>query len=263
MTEIAELTELQQLDAAVRLFSELWGSPDAAPPVTVALLRALQLSGNYVFGAFCDDHLVGACVGWATPRPGELHSHITGVDPTQRRRGAALALKLHQRRWALDQGFDCITWTFDPLVRRNAVFNLSRLAVSVDSYAENLYGAMGDLLNGMQESDRLLVRWVLDGPSAQNAARRVPAVVRGTHPVRLAVTGDGCPNHRPSSPASTFAVEVHPDIEALRHSKPELAQQWRLAVRAVLGGALAQGATVLGLDDEGRYIVASADRAQR
>jgi predicted GNAT superfamily acetyltransferase len=50
-------------------------------------------------------------------------------------------------------------------------------------------------------------------------------------------------------------VAVPKDIEAMRVADPAVARDWRIAVREVLGGLLADGARITGVDGEGNYIV--------
>jgi predicted GNAT superfamily acetyltransferase len=78
--------------------------------------------------------MIGASVGFfAAPDDRSLHSHITGIVGDHRGRGLGRLLKQHQREWALARGVHRITWTFDPLVARNASFNLRVLGARVGS----------------------------------------------------------------------------------------------------------------------------------
>ena len=54
-----------------------------------------------------------------------------------------------------------IAWTYDPLIRRNAYFNLVKLGARPAEYLRNFYGAMDDAINGGTETDRMLVHWDL------------------------------------------------------------------------------------------------------
>ena len=129
---VREVADLVELEDVVRLYSAIWGR-DANPPMTVELLRAFTKAGNYVGGAFEDGRLVGACVGFFhAPAEDALHSHIAGVAPSLNGRHVGFALKLHQRAWALLRGVSEIAWTFDPLVSRNAYFNLVKLGAQPD-----------------------------------------------------------------------------------------------------------------------------------
>jgi predicted GNAT superfamily acetyltransferase len=258
---VRELHRLDQLQAARRLFEEIWrpagGDP---PPIGVELLRALGHSGNYVIGAFAGPRLVGASVAFfsAWPERG-LHSHITGVAPGGQHRGVGFALKVHQRAWAMARGLDLIGWTFDPLVARNAWFNLSKLGAVPTGYLEDFYGPMTDAINAGMASDRLLLAWRLDDPAVAAACAGQP---RQPPPVpaeeALAVGRDLEPVVG-ATDAKAVTVAVPPDAEALG---PEQRRAWRRAVRQVLGGRLAGGATVTGfLRHPDRYLVERAPPA--
>ena len=234
---IRPLTELGEFVACDALFSEIWGRGDGAP-MPVNLLRALSSAGSYVVGAYAGTEMLGACVGfWAAPDRPAMHSHIAGVAAAARGRDLGFALKLHQRWWALRCGVPVINWTFDPLVARNAHFNLRKLGGRPVKYAVNYYGEMPDAINAGDETDRMLLRWELGSPVARAAC-------------------DGAPAPDPST-AATVLVEVPPDIEGLRRSDPEQAAAWRPALRHRLLPMLERGDLIIDFDRRlGGYIVA-------
>ncbi|MBJ7359009.1 GNAT family N-acetyltransferase [Nocardioides sp.] len=257
---VRSLEHLADLEGVVGLFTGIWGRSDN-PPMTLELLRALTKAGNYVGGAFDGDRLVGACVGFFHA-PGEdaLHSHIAGVSDTGRHIG--FALKLHQRSWALLHGVSEIAWTFDPLVARNAYFNLVKLAATPTEYLPNFYGPMVDAINGDDDSDRLLVRWRLTDPhvtracAGQNVGASAEDELAAGAAVALGVGADGGP--APGAlEGRTALVAVPPDIGRLREADPVLAQRWRVAVREALTGLAAHGGRIDGFDRAGWYVVRS------
>src|SRR5581483_6613934 len=161
--QVRELVDQHDLETVYRLYNDIWRPDPTNPPVTGELLRALSKAGNYIGGAFSGDTLVGACVGFfGAPAGAVLHSHIAGVSGAARGRNVGFALKVHQRAWSLLRGVTTVEWTFDPLVRRNAYFNITKLAALPTEYLDNFYGDMHDAINGGDDSDRLLVRWRLD-----------------------------------------------------------------------------------------------------
>ncbi|MFK4089047.1 GNAT family N-acetyltransferase [Kribbella sp. NPDC020789] len=246
--QVRELTELRDLEAVYDLFDGIWRPDPHNPPVTTELLRALSKSGSYVSGAYDDGRLVGACVGFfGAPSERTLHSHVAGVAREARGRNVGYALKLHQREWSLQRGVTAIEWTFDPLVRRNAHFNLVKLGARPTQYLTNFYGRMRDEINGEDESDRLLVRWQLDQPVGGNELPEATIVLRRGD--------DGRPLRGPVPTTGPVAIAVPADVEALRATDFAVAQEWRVAVREVLGGLLADGARVAGFDRSGAYIV--------
>ena len=255
---VRELTDLAELNAVVDLFATIWGRA-ANPPVTIELLRAFTKAGNYVSGAFEGDRLVGACVGFFHEPAGEaLHSHIAGVSATGRNVG--FALKLHQRAWALSRGVAEVAWTFDPLVARNAYFNIVKLAAQPAEYLTNFYGPMGDAINGDQDSDRLLVRWRLrdDTVALAGLGGRVGDVaedeMRAGAVVALSIGEDGGPVPGRLDGATSL-VAVPQDIAALRTNEPALARRWRLALREALTGLTGRGGRIDGFDRTGWYVV--------
>lgn len=259
--EVRALTTHTELAAASDLLTDVWKRHFPED-----LLRAFELSGNFVAGAFGEDGtMVGASAGWASIRPEpDLHSHVTGVASSHRRTGVGAVLKLFQRWWALERDIRLVSWTFDPLLRRNARFNLSRLGATATGYLQNIYGDMDDDLNRHDESDRLWASWRLDEPDVIAAAAGLPRLVTpppGTDQ-RLCPGPDGRPSFvSPRPGTSTFTCAVPADVESMRATDPELATQWRLAVREVLGGAVRDGGRVLGLDAAGDYVVACANAA--
>lgn len=252
---VRELRELDELDAVYQLFNAIWRPDPKNPPVTTELLRALTKAGNYVAGAFDDDKLVGACVGFfAAPSEGALHSHVAGVSGQAR--GIGFALKVHQRAWAMLRGVDVVSWTFDPLVRRNAYFNIVKLAARPTEYLTNFYGDMHDGINSGGDTDRLLVRWELSSPAVAAAAGGAPSFASAEPAAleALSMSVDGRPVLG-SLAGDRLLVAVPPDIEGLRRTDPSAAQSWRTAVREVLGTLLAEGAVVTGFDRAGWYVL--------
>ena len=252
---VRELHRLEHLQAAQRLFG------GERPVVKVALPDGPGSDLLFgVAGAFAGTRMTGASAGFFTapPEPA-LHSHITGVAPGGQHRGIGFALKLHQRAWALARGVPLVVWTFDPLVARNAWFNLAKLGALPTAYLEDFYGEMPDAINAGMASDRLLLTWRLDDPAVVAACAgrpRRPASVGGgelggAEPA-LAVGPDLEPVPRRTG-AAAVTVALPPDVEALG---PEGRRAWRAAVREALGGRMAAGAAVTGfLRHPDRYLV--------
>ncbi|RCH69965.1 GNAT family N-acetyltransferase [Streptomyces sp. SDr-06] len=247
--DIRELHTMAEFEAAGRLYAEIWGTRPDTPPVSAEVMRALSHAGNYAVGAYEDGRLAGASLAFfGEPAGTTLHSHITGAAMG---RGIGLALKLHQRQWALERGLKRITWTYDPLVRRNAHFNLTKLGARPEEYLQSFYGAMDDTINGGDESDRILAAWDITAPlpAAGAGGRAMPdGAVHGVRSV------EGRPELGPTD-AEFVVIELPEDIEALRRGDAPAAHAWRLAVRQTLGGLLADGADVVGLHDRRGYIV--------
>lgn len=230
------------------LLAQIWAPRAGRVPLEASLLVALLHSDNYVAGAFQDARLIGVCVGFFTaPTESSLHSHIAGVRTSYVGRGVGAALKLHQRAWGLAHGVTSITWTFDPLVARNAYFNLERLGARGVEYVTDFYGAMSDGVNDGQGSDRLVACWDLTAwPPIHHSDDPVPPALelgRVREPVLLAVPAD----------ATGCRVAVPDDIEVLRRTDPGLAAEWRRMTREVFTDLSRKGWHITGFDRSGFY----------
>ena len=152
-------------------------------------------------------------------------------------------------------------------MRRNAWFNLARLGAAPLEYLPDFYGPMHDTINDGDQSDRLLTSWALDSEAVVRAVAGEPVTVnlvelRAAGAVAVVAPGpDGGPVVTPGPAGRPWLVAVPPDVEALRARAPQLAAQWRLAVRAALGSALDAGARVHGFAREGWYVVDGAAAA--
>lgn len=267
--QVVELHEHADMPAVSRLFDAVWGRSGAAGAVMAPeALTAMAHAGAQVSGAFRAHELVGATaafLGLADDGEVFLHSHVTGVDEGAAGHGVGRALKWHQRAWCLQRGIGRVRWTFDPLIRRNAVFNLVVLGARVVAYREDVYGRMQDARNAGAPTDRLVADWELTAPRVLAAARGraaepdVGAMRRAGADDLLRVDEDGTP-HLTATDAPRRLVQVPPDIEAVRQRDPDLASAWAAAVRATLGDALAGGMRVSGCTRDGWYVLA-ADRS--
>jgi predicted GNAT superfamily acetyltransferase len=263
---VRELSSLADLSAAIELFDAIWEPESGNSSVRLDLLRALAKAGNYLTGAYdlASGSLLGASVGFfGPPAHAELHSHVTGVIPAGLGRSIGFALKVHQRAWCLRHGVHVIAWTYDPLIRRNAYFNLVKLGARPVEYLRNFYGAMDDAINGGTETDRMLARWDLRSRLVADAcagtirpASHTAELARGAEVV-LSAGPDGWPVSGGAS-AGTLLVGVPGDVEALRLADPPCAAAWRTALRDALEPALTGGARVTGFDRDGWYVVSSS-----
>jgi predicted GNAT superfamily acetyltransferase len=254
---VRELGEVPDLRAASELLGQVWGVGSGAPPVGPELLRGLTHAGNYVAGAFRDGSLVGVAVGFLGGAGDDLflHSQITGVVAGLRGRSVGLALKQHQRAWALARDVTTISWTFDPLVRRNGWFNLNKLGALATRYLEDFYGEVDDAFNGRDKTDRCVVTWRLDSDRAQQAAAGALEPPAGAGAARLLDEDSaGLPLTGPLE-GDALLVRVPEDIVELRTSDPERATRWRFAVRETLGAALAGGFVATGMTADGCYLL--------
>jgi predicted GNAT superfamily acetyltransferase len=229
--QVRELDNLQDQDFGRKIFDITW-SMDAGTEITPNLLQAMVHSGSYLSGAFIDNKIVGAAFAFPATNGGlHLHSHMTAVLPEYRDKGVGYALKIDQWNWAKKQNYSYLSWTFDPLVRRNAKLNIAKLGVDISAYYPNFYGDMPDALNAGDESDRLMVSWRtdIDAPKARELITKPE-------------TGD-------------ILIEIPEDIVAIRSKNQSESMKWRRQVREQFLAAFEKNGKVIGFSANNEYVV--------
>jgi predicted GNAT superfamily acetyltransferase len=229
--QVRGLDTLQEQDFGREIFDKTW-SMDTGTEITPNLLQAMVHSGSYLSGAYIDNKIVGAAFAFPATNGGlHLHSHMTAVLPEFRDKGIGYALKVDQWNWAKKKNYSHLSWTFDPLVRRNAKLNIVKLGVDISAYYPNFYGEMPDALNAGDESDRLMVSWRtnLDAPKAKG-------IISNPEP------GD-------------ILIEIPEDIVAIRSKNQSESMKWRRQVREQFLAAFEKNGKVIGFSANNEYVV--------
>ena len=263
------LENAEEMAAVEALQRVVWQCTDAEI-VPVHMLMAIAHNSGIVLGAYVEKELVGVAFGFSgfydTPDGPRLkhHSHILGVHPDWREKGVGFALKRAQWQMVRHQGIDRMTWTYDPLLSRNAYLNIARLGAVCNTYRRSEYGEMRDGLNAGLPSDRFQVDWWLNTKRVERRlSRRSRPVLTLEHyqtaDVSLigARSGSG-PGPRPAEEApaltgSLLLVEIPADFLALKEVDFALARDWRFYSREIFEKAF--GAGYLATDfvhDQGR-----------
>jgi predicted GNAT superfamily acetyltransferase len=241
--ELRPLTSLADADAIVEVLVATWGDHQVVPR---EMIRAFVESGNAPYGAVAGDRLIGYVLGWVGIDPVEgphVHSHMLAALPARRHAGVGYALKLAQRAQALEADVHLVRWTFDPLVARNAYFNLHKLGAVVDRFERDFYGEMTDAVNRGDRSDRFVVRWDLDRPPGV----RMREASEG-EPALLLRSSGGRPVASETAPAGRAILEVPAEYGEVRERSPEIAAAWRDAVAEVAERCLSAGLVGTGFD---------------
>ncbi len=229
--QVLELKSLQDQDSGRKIFDLTWAM-DAGTEITPNLLQAMVHSGAYLSGAFIENKIVGAAFAFPATNSGlHLHSHMTAVLDECRDKGVGYALKIDQWNWAKKNNFSHLTWTFDPLVRRNAKLNIVKLGADISAYYPNFYGHMPDALNAGDESDRLMASWstVIDAPKTRELI---------IHP-------------KPDD----ILIEIPEDIVAIRTKDQSESMKWRRQVREQFLSAFEKNGKVVGFSANNEYVV--------
>ncbi len=237
--ELRPLPELGDADAIVRVMGATWPGHESFPR---EMLRALADSGNVPFGAF-DGRMRSA-----SSSDGSASIPRTVCTPTRTcwppcpiagTRGSGTRSSSRSAPQALEQGIAEVRWTFDPLVARNAYFNLHKLGAVADRFDRNHYGAMADEVNAGERSDRFTVRWGLErepGPRDVVATERALA------------SDDGWPGGVSAPSGRAALVAVPSDYPELRSADPACGGAWRDASAQAIEACLTAGMIAAGFD---------------
>jgi len=188
-------------------------------------------------------------------------SHILAVHPNYRNQGIGFSLKRAQWQLVRQQGVDLITWTYDPLLSRNAHLNITRLGGVCGTYLREHYGVMRDGLNAGLPSDRFQLDWWVNSHRVNRRlsrhARRPLDLAHyfaaGTAIINPTIIGkDGFPISEnrlhtdldadslgPEIPL--LLVEIPADFQTLKASRPDLALEWRIHTRQLFEDLFSRG----------------------
>jgi len=223
------------------------------------IFLAAAHNGGLVIGAFAGGQLIGMVFGFpglefvADGPIAKHHSHILAVRPEWRDKGVGYALKRAQWQVVRKQGLNHITWTYDPLLSRNANLNIARLGAVCNTYIKEYYGEMRDGLNVGLPSDRFQVDWWV---RTRRVERRLGERSRGTlglsqfqeaeTQLLYAPTprADGLllpPEHFSPLVGRLALAEIPPDFMALKTADLALARDWRFFSREVFETAFKEG----------------------
>ncbi len=167
---IRECDTIEEMKKCVEIQRRVFSSTD----LEISPARHLLVSkhaGGWTLGAYIGDTLAGFVLSVPMFRGDgrALYSHMTGVEKEFQNLGIGAKLKWAQRQRALEEGINYIKWTFQPVLARNAYFNLERLGAEIKTYMPNFYGFDSDGNSDVGDavgvpSDRLFAEWKLDSP---------------------------------------------------------------------------------------------------
>ncbi len=273
------LLETPEEMAAVEALQRLVWPGSETDVIPAHMLLAAIHNGGLALGAFVGANLVGVSFGfpgiYTTPDGPRLkhHSHILGVHPDWNGKGVGFALKRAQWQMVRKQGLDRITWTYDPLLSRNAHLNISRLGAVCNTYLRSEYGEMRDGLNAGLPSDRFQVDWWLNSKRVERrlSRRSRPALTLDHYRTAAATLLEAYPDRGPAPvpppkipplTGTLLLIEIPSDFMALKAADLPLARDWRFYTREVCEDAFASGYLVTDfVHDKGRsfYVLTHED----
>jgi predicted GNAT superfamily acetyltransferase len=202
--------------------------------------------GAVLVGALDGDQVIGFVFSLAGLRDRvPIHwSELMGVMPDYRNQGLGRRMKLKQRELCLAAGVGHIEWSYDPMVARNAHFNINLLGVDIVDYIPDFYLSTGSKIHTLK-MDRTIAVWNLESARVLERidARVAPVPV---HDAAVLNNPDGSTELEPLAAGAAVRVEIPADIWAIAADDHEAANAWQSGVRASFTNAMAAGFTVSG-----------------
>ncbi|MFD2079721.1 Predicted acetyltransferase, GNAT superfamily [Actinopolymorpha cephalotaxi] len=156
----------REREDAVGLYRQVFGLGSGDPAMTPKLLVALQRNGGSALGAFDPSgRLVGFTYGFVGTQDGATYhySQAAVVDAAAQGKGVGRVLKRAQAAEASRAGVGTMRWAYDPMLARNAHFNLDVLGARGRWFVRDYYG----VTDGAGRSDRVIVEWRTDPDGAE------------------------------------------------------------------------------------------------
>ena len=259
MITIRILETSQEMEQAEQIQALVWPGSDMDVVPGHLMLTAAH-NGGLVLGAYEGEKMVGMLFGFVGlydtpdgPRPKHC-SHQMGVHPDARDAGVGFALKRAQWQMVRQQGLDSITWTYDPLLSRNAHLNIARLGAVCNTFMREVYGEMRDGLNVGLPSDRFQVDLWVNSPRVHHRLGEHPAPALKLHDFDASQAhllyavehyADLCrpPEHLDDLNAQPdlLLAEIPVDFLKLKSADFELARAWLFFSRKVFETCFAAG----------------------
>lgn len=254
----------------MELEKEIW-STDYMETFPYHITIPLLDIGGVVLGVYeeASGRPIGMVIMMLGFRNGSLfyYSHMLGLLREYRGKGIGKKLKEIQREASLARGIELIEWTYEPLLSRNAWFNIVSSGVIVRRFKVNYYGITNFEYNRGIETDRFVAEWYLKSP-------RVIKRMKGEHvwkPYEYFVsdvggevvlssvrTDGGMPI--PGDPvldaaSDVLLVEIPSNFIVMLRKNMNAAKAWRVKTREAFRNYLSKGYIVMEVtrDTDGRY----------
>ena len=248
---IQRLQDPQAMQAVVTLQQEYWGA-DADNLVPGHMLLSLASYGGLILGAYDGDTLVGASIGFigtkANPDAHEaaadqlvVMSKRAIVSKSHQGQGIGEMLKRKQYEIAAAYGIKLVVWTFDPLLSRNAYFNLHKLGAVGQRFIIDPYDTVTGANAASMSGDRIVAHWWVGHPHVSDRSKRN---YRGALHINQTYEQDGLllpDSWQKPRDTTTALMQIPADIATIEQTSTQLAQNWRYHVRDVFSYMLGHG----------------------
>lgn len=245
-----------EIGKIIPVISSAWGT-NSVGYLIKDTVSAMRYHGGVVIGAYDGDNMVGMHFSFPGYRKGKvyLYSHMTGVISDLKYSGIGYNIKLKQKEWALENGYDLIAWTYDPIMSLNANFNIRKIGAVARSYMNNFYGKMDDSINFGIPTDRVVAEWWIKEDRKESPAEYTPLN-------EFSSEYDFSFSYPDTEYLDTnVKIRIPVDFPEMKRKDRDVALKWRMYLRKLLRELFTKGYSIVGFDakDKG-YILSSGTK---
>ncbi len=244
--EIETVIDPDKMKKMIPIIKSAWGM-NTMDQLVKDMIAAMRFHGGLALIAMEDGNAIGMHFSFTGRRNGKiyLYSHMTGVLSDKKYSGVGFKLKMRQKEWAMENGFDLIAWTYDPLMGLNANFNIRKIGAIARTYLRNFYGDMEDSLNYGIPSDRFVAEWrILDDRKAQGKPMLNINALEGDTELNVKELPD------------VISFKIPEDFLSMKKNDKDAASMIRLSTRTILENLFSSGFTVTDFHrDSSSYIM--------
>ncbi|WP_108306201.1 GNAT family N-acetyltransferase [Metalysinibacillus jejuensis] len=244
--EVKELTTAEELEQLQALDKEIWEEAVLPTHQTLGAIR----NGGILLGAYYKGELVGFSYSFIGFNEGQMYvtSHKLGVKQVYREHGIGELLKHTQKEIAKERGYDEIRWVIDPLVSTNALLGFKKLGAISQTYVNDYYGELHDYFNSGLPSDRIIVEWWVQRERATDVIEELTENAKPIVPWEVTIAGLPAITRFDTEQHYTedaYTVAIPHYFHKLKIESPQLAEDWRYKIRAILTTLFAQGYAIV------------------
>lgn len=245
---IKAIKNIKKIKKIIKLHKSIWGLDDfeITPP---HIYKATLEAGGHILIAYKDKEPAGFIYGF----PGcdsegnrYFYIHNLGVEKKFRSLGIGLKLNLQLRKILLEESYNTVKWTFDPLESTNANLYIGKMGGIVEDYMKDYYGKMTDELNKNISSDRLIIKWEIKSSRVVEKLNNRDSFytindVEKSKCLNFIGKDKKPKNNKINYNSNFYFLEIPANYHEIKINTFDIIREWRLYVRNILQSFLKKG----------------------
>jgi len=243
--DIKLLTTTEEFEECIEIQKTTWYLDNYRDCIPTHMMKAVVEAGGALVGALHKKKVVAYAMSLPaiSKEDGFYHySHIMGVHPKYQGRGIGFMIKMKQREIAQAFRVKKITWTYDPLLAKNANLNIKKIGGIARKYVVDFYGSfMGGsrIVSGIP-SDRFYLEWFISSKNVMQKLERNKKQdidlnkIQRANSIEFNKRGlQKIANIQLGLSSDLILIEIPEDFQNIYNNNIKLATEWRLKSRNI------------------------------